>query len=76
MLSITRAVTSSSRLTCTISSGKKIEDATVSSKAGSFDGAKDGYDYAGNYVDYTNMPCQLAGWNHVFVNAEAQRCRS
>ena len=34
--------------------GTKIEAATIA-QAGSFDGAKDGYDYAGNYVDYTNM---------------------
>ena len=49
--------------------GKKIEAATIA-QAGSFDGAKDGYDYAGNYVDYTNMSFQQAGWNYVFVNAK------
>ena len=49
--------------------GKKIEAATIA-QAGSFDGAKDGYDYAGNYVDYTNMSFQQAGGNYVFVNAK------
>lgn len=49
--------------------GKKIEAATIA-QAGSFDGAKDGYDYAGNYVDYTNMSFQQTGWNYVFVNAK------
>ncbi len=49
--------------------GKKIEAATIA-QAGSFDGAKDGYDYAGNYVDYTDMSFQQAGWNYVFVNAK------
>ena len=49
--------------------GKKIEAATIA-QAGSFDGAKDGYDYAGNYVDYTNMSFQQAGANYVFVNAK------
>ena len=49
--------------------GKKIEAATIA-QAGSFDGAKDGYDYVGNYVDYTNMSFQQAGWNYVFVNAK------
>ena len=49
--------------------GKKIEAATIA-QAGSFDGAKDGYDYAGNYVDYTNMSFQQEGWNYVFVNAK------
>lgn len=49
--------------------GKKIEAATIA-QAGSFDGAKDGYDYSGNYVDYTNMSFQQAGWNYVFVNAK------
>lgn len=49
--------------------GKKIEAATIA-QAGSFDGAKDGYDYAGNYVNYTNMSFQQTGWNYVFVNAK------
>ena len=49
--------------------GKKIEAATIA-QAGSFDGARDGYDYAGNYVDYTNMSFQQAGGNYVFVNAK------
>ena len=49
--------------------GKKIEAATIA-QAGSFDGAKDGYDYAGNYVDYMNMSFQQAGGNYVFVNAK------
>lgn len=49
--------------------GKKIEAATIA-QAGSFDGAKDGYDYAGNYVDYKNMSFQQAGGNYVFVNAK------
>ena len=49
--------------------GKKIEAATIA-QAGSFDGAKDGYDYNGNYVDYTTMSFQSAGGNYVFVNAK------
>ena len=49
--------------------GKKIEAATIA-QAGSFDGAKDGYDYAGSYVDYTTTSFQSAGGNYVFVNAK------
>ena len=49
--------------------GKKIEAATIA-QAGSFDGAKDGYDYNGNYVDYTTTSFQSAGGNYVFVNAK------
>lgn len=49
--------------------GKKIEAATIA-QAGSFDGAKDGYDYNGNYVDYTTTSFQNAGGNYVFVNAK------
>lgn len=49
--------------------GKKIEAATIA-QAGSFDGAKDGYDYNGNYVDYTTTSFQQAGGNYVFVNAK------
>ena len=49
--------------------GKKIEAATIA-QAGSFDGAKDGYDYNGNYVDYKTTSFQSAGGNYVFVNAK------
>ena len=49
--------------------GKKIEAATIA-QAGSFDGAKDGYDYNGNYVDYTTTSFQNAGGDYVFVNAK------
>ena len=49
--------------------GKKIEAATIA-QAGSFDGAKDGYDYNGNYVDYTTTSFQNEGGNYVFVNAK------
>ena len=49
--------------------GKKIEAATIA-QAGSFDGAKDGYDYAGSYVDYTTTSFQSVGGNYVFVNAK------
>ena len=49
--------------------GKKIEAATIA-QAGSFDGAKDGYDYNGNYVDYTTTSFQSADGNYVFVNAK------
>ena len=49
--------------------GKKIEAATIA-QAGSFDGAKDGYDYNGNYVDYMTTSFQSAGGNYVFVNAK------
>ena len=49
--------------------GKKIEAATIA-QAGSFDGAKDGYDYNGNYVDYTTTSFQNVGGNYVFVNAK------
>ena len=47
--------------------GKKIEAATIA-QAGSFDGAKDGYDINGSYIDYTNASYKTSPY--VFVNAK------
>lgn len=47
--------------------GKKIEAATIA-QAGSFDGAKDGYDISGSYIDYTTTSYKASPY--VFVNAK------
>lgn len=47
--------------------GKKIEAATIA-QAGSFDGAKDGYDISGSYIDYTTASYKTSPY--VFVNAK------
>ena len=47
--------------------GKKIEAATIA-QAGSFDGAKDGYDISGSYIDYTTTSYKDSPY--VFVNAK------
>ena len=47
--------------------GKKIEAATIA-QAGSFDGAKDGYDISGTYIDYTTGSYKTSPY--VFVNAK------
>lgn len=47
--------------------GKKIEAATIA-QAGSFDGAKDGYDISGSYIDYNTTSYKASPY--VFVNAK------
>lgn len=47
--------------------GKKIEAATIA-QAGSFDGANDGYDISGSYIDYTTASYKTSPY--VFVNAK------
>lgn len=49
--------------------GKKIEAATIA-QAGSFEGAKDGYDITGSYSDYAYTTGSYKDAPYVFVNAK------